>query len=142
MKIPTLWNVNEDYPENEYPYDSILDTYDSSTMTYDGIVVDESPVTTKLPALWSNNNAQFLAIQDEMGVFILDEMGRYIEDEMPYVSLLANPTTWSHNPLYPVNEYSYNSPTIPYDSALFTYDGVTAGESPVTENPKTAWVNV
>lgn len=75
MKTPTAWSANPASETNEYPYNSAVFAYNSSTQNYDGVVdsdqkdrdieptnwnrVDKTPsgwsnANTKVPATWGD----------------------------------------------------------------------------------------
>lgn len=52
-KTPTAWSPNAAATTNQRAYDSSSTVYNSSSLTYDGIVSGQSPITPKVPAAWS-----------------------------------------------------------------------------------------
>jgi len=49
------------------------------------------------------------------------------------------PAAWQHNPAFSLNQYVYDSATIPYDSTSRTYDGVNGAQQSTGTAPATAW---
>jgi hypothetical protein len=55
-----------------------------------------------------------------------------------WAATAKNPVDWDYNPDYDNNEWPYDSVLL-YDSATRTYDGVTTGESPISQKNPTSW---
>jgi hypothetical protein len=110
-KLPTSWNSNPNAQANLHVFDSGSILYDSSTVTFDGIVSGQSFSTVKNPTTWgaSTKNA---------------------------TSWLANPAAFTTVDNYDTATGTYDGTG---DPTALTYDALVAGQSVLGTKIATVW---
>lgn len=160
-KVPTPWTTNTSIGTVD-PYDT-SGTYNGGGTTaaidlYDGVLAGQSPITTKVPAVWGiagkNVTAWVANAAAQVGLRAYDsastvyDSGSLVYDgntqsqittKLPAAWSIGskNATAWAANTASQTGRRAYDSGSVVYDSGSLIYDGNT--QSPITTKIATPW---